>query len=80
MPQTLMQQLVKYEKECCIYGYFMKRGDMPIRELADHLGVTTTTVRVWLGRINSGEITCGYGASGCNGCLNHDTNGIENAP
>lgn len=71
MSQTLMQQLIKYEGSCCIYGYFMKRKDMTPRELSDHLGVTPNTVRKWFRRIASGEISCGYGVSGLNGCLNH---------
>lgn len=69
MSQTLMSQLVKYEKACCIYGYFVANKEKSNREIADHLGVSPTTVRSWRRRIFHSEVTCGYGASGHNGCI-----------
>lgn len=67
--QTLMQQLVRYEGDCCIYGYFMRRANSPIKEIAKHLGVTESTIRSWNKRIAEGSVQCGYGASGCGMCM-----------
>lgn len=80
MGQTLMAQLVDYENECCIYGYFMKRKDMPLKAIAAHLGVSYNTVRLWKRRIESGEVSCGYGASGKGLCRFKCGNTHQNMP
>lgn len=80
MSQNLMSQLVKYEGECCIYGYFAKRVDKTPRELADHLGVSCNSIRVWRRKISEGKVTCGYGASGKGECRFHCQNIAQNTP
>lgn len=77
MSQNLMEQLVNYEGECCIYGYFLSRKDMPTREIAEHLGITANAVRVWRRKIAKEDIFCGYGASGKGECLYREP---ENMP
>lgn len=80
MSQNLMSQLVKYEGACCIYAYFTWNKDKTNRELADHLGVSTNTIRVWRRRIKNLEVGCGYGASGESGCIYKCQNIIQNTP
>jgi hypothetical protein len=69
MSQNLMAQLIKHEEFCCIYGFFCNHKEKTNRELADYLGVTANTVRMWRRRIREDEVTCGYGASGHGGCI-----------
>lgn len=82
MSQNLMSQLVKYEKACCIYGYFSlpENAEKSAQELANHLGVTPQTIRKWWMRMAEGEVTCGYGATGHNGCLYKFQNMPQNTP
>jgi len=54
----LMQQLIEAEKACCIFGYFIEKRDLGTKALADHLGVTDRTIRLWKARIRKGETTC----------------------
>jgi len=51
----LMQQLIEAEKACCIFGYFIEKRDLGTKALADHLGVTDRTIRLWKARIRKGE-------------------------
>ncbi len=68
MPQTLMKQLVKHEKACCIYSYILDTLDQDAATLAEHLGVDIRSIYKWRKRVSSKEVSCGYGASGLEGC------------
>ena len=56
--RTLMQQLVKYEHACCIFGYFHEWEERSAREMARHLGVTPRTIRLYRQKIRTGGLTC----------------------
>jgi hypothetical protein len=49
----------------------MKNADKTSAEIANHLGVTTATIRTWRKRIADEDITCGYGVSGCGKCIHN---------
>jgi len=65
-----MQQLIKFEGSCCIYKYIKDTSDKTAQEIADHLGVDVLTIARWRKRVASGDVGCGYGASGKDGCEN----------
>jgi hypothetical protein len=75
-----MSQLVSYEGDCCIYAYFERRKEETNKQMAAHLGVHPHTIRMWRRRIASGEITCGYEASGKGCCLYFLENHPQNTP
>lgn len=58
--QTLMQQLIKFEGECCVYSYLTKRAEKSAREIARHLGVTPRTIRLYRQRIREGDLGCPF--------------------
>ena len=80
MSQNLMSQLAKYEGYCCVYGFFFAQEGRSNKDIAEWLGVTPNTIRMWRKRIDRGEISCGHGATGHNGCIFRSDKRFQNTP
>lgn len=60
MSRTLVEDLAKAQRYCCIYNMLENNKEISTARLADHLGVSRTTVLHHRRRLASGELTKCY--------------------
>lgn len=56
--QKLMHELASAEGACCVYGYILLTMNVPVSDLAAHLGVTEGAIYQWRRKVRHGRLTC----------------------